>query len=300
MAGYTFYDATLNLARTLGDVTDSTATSGSTATLIDSKVVSPAGHYVGGTIWLDAITSPTRADQFRRVSSFAASTFTVDSNWTTSNPTAGEVYHATDDTFPLAILKQGINVALQDIGRLPLEATTTAANKTTYTSSDSPYFDNEILMVEVSSNTSEPYNWSGHYMWHQTAGASRSLIFDSQAYVADSTSKIRLTYLDFHPELSLASDVISSYIDPVYVKWAAAVHCWRWRLQILKSQDQTSVEMMNEAQTRMTAELEKAKADEAVALALESAKEAKGEQLSALNKYLIQARRTSRMARWGG
>lgn len=292
--GYSFFTAILDLARILTNVHEGVVTtSGSATGLIDTLLLEPNGHYLNGTVWVP--TSGSSGDS-RVVTNHAGSRLDFAAVDAAIDP--GDRYMVASPDFPQYLLRQAINTALKEIGKVPRETTfNSQAGETEYDTTDCAYIGNDILLVEVAKGTSSPYYWTDHYRWRQIPGAPRKLVFD-EGTQPQSVVTIRLTYLDWHAEMTADDDEISSYVNPDLLKWTAAIHAWRWRLQRVKSDEPYMAALLNEAQQKAVLEEQQRQAEVALEQASAMAKEAGQNQMIALNRYFIQRQRSASASRW--
>lgn len=283
---YTLFQATLDLARRLGDVFESSATSGTTQTVVDSMLFQAAGwfaDYPRGSLWLMITTKATKV-----ITTHSGSTITFTPGQG-SAVLAGDKYAAAPGAYPLYALKQAINMALRDIGKIPAEKQVTAvAAQETYTSADDTVFDEDIIGVEVANNASAPYYWTPHGRWHQVPSTPRSLVFDEGSAPANAY-KMRILYLADHSELSADSDQISSDIHPNRLLAHAAVHALRWRLERTKMDDPTVPQLLNEAKEQVAG---------FVAMVQQQLAQAQVDQAQMAAQYPVRRTYRPRMARW--
>lgn len=245
---YTLFDATLDLARTIMEVREGVASAnGSTTTLIDSSMgtLYPADYWNEGTIWIPTRTGA--AAQFKRVTDYVSTTYTVTFEALTASITSGDSYRIAPVDFPLYILKQKINAVLRAIGPMPVAATLNAvANQITYSSSDNSIFDEDIIAVEIATDDDTPYGWTPHYHWHQAHESSKKFIFDTDE--PEEVIPMRITYLSPHTEISVETTVINDQVHPDRLRWQGALECWRWKQMQQHSNDGTITEMLKESQ----------------------------------------------------
>lgn len=231
----TLFDATLALAKILGNVRSSTTTAAGTATtVIDSTRTEAAGFWNDGTIWL---TSGTDSGKSRKITDWALSgtTFTVPT--LTDAPGSGASYSVIDNAWPQDKLREFVNRALTEIGDIPNYDTslTTVAYQEEYTL---PAGVLDVRMVEVAASTASPYNYQPyHGVWRVTTAG--KLRFNTDCEPGSTGYIIRLTYLDEHAELTADTGAVSSYVHMNRLIWAAAVHAWNWRIQMAKQDEPT-------------------------------------------------------------
>jgi hypothetical protein len=246
---YTLFDASLDLSRVITTMREGTASSnGTTATLIDSSMGTdyPNDYWNDGTIWV-----PTRgavAAQFKRITDYVASSYTLTFDALTTSITSGNSYRIANKEFPLYILIQKINAALRALGPMPTATTISAvADLVEYTNSQNSIFDEEIIAVEVGTDTSTPYGWTPHYHWKQVMESTKKFIFDWGYELADA-SPMRVTYLAPHSDISMETAVINTQVHPERLRWASALECWRWKEKQQHANDPGIKEMLVESQ----------------------------------------------------
>jgi len=283
----TFFDAQLYLARVLMDVWESTATGGSTTTVIDTKLAYPDGYFSDqprGTLFLDLTVKATKI-----ITNHASSTITF-------TPAQGaavqpnDIYMACPGIYPKHILEQSIKMALVKIGKVPASKDITmVVDQAEWDNTDDAIFDEEIIGVEFAGNAAAPYNWMPHYQWYQvqlTAG--KTLVFHEGALPAN-TNKMRVFYIQDHPAMSTLTTEVSTFINTDRLIWTAAVHALRWRIQRVKQIGDTSAEvgqLMTEAKENLLSQ------------AQEQLVEAQENVARLANLYPVVRQRTPHQARW--
>lgn len=247
---HTLFQATLDLARILMDVYESTATGGSTSTVVDSSIFQPSNHFSDdpkGTLWLKLATVASKV-----ITGHTTTTLTF-SPAQAGAVVAGDRYAAAPGHYPKYALIQAINAALAEMGKLPYQAQITpTAEKETYTVSDNAVFAEEIIGVQIGNASTSPYAWMPHYRWRQEytgTGPAMALIFD-EGSEPQNTYPMLIYYRTIHPEVKLDSDVIHPSVHPDRLKWEAAVHALRWKYQRTKQDDPAQVALLNEAQDK--------------------------------------------------
>lgn len=240
----TLFQLILDLARLVTDVFEGTATGGDTNTLLDTANTKAANHYLDGTLWLKLTTVASKKITVHTVGSMD---FTPAQ---TGAIAAGNAYAAAP--FPRYVLIQAINRSFQDYGRLAVQANFTAtADQQDYDSDDdATLFIKNIIGVEVATSTTSPYYFQPHYRWEQLmVGSKLTLRFDEDTQPDDAYT-MRITYLDYHTEMSLDVDVLNQQVDVQRLLWLAAVHCHRWNFERKKIDDPTVTPLLNEAQAK--------------------------------------------------
>lgn len=281
---YTLFYATLDLARILMDVFESTATGGSTTTIVDTLMYQTAGWFSDapyGTAWLKLTTPASKI-----ITGHTAGTITF-TPAQSGAVAANDRYAAAPGIYPKAVLIQCINAALREMGKLPYQKDVTAvAAQESYTSSDDVAFGNEVYAVEFANSSSAPYHWTPHYRWTQKyVGSTLTLVFDEDTEL-QAAYKMRITYGSLHPEVWLDADVIHDLVAPDRLKWEAAVHALRWRYQRTKQDDPAQIALLNEAKEKVGA------------VAAETLPQAEAMRNAMRQAYPIERAKTGRHARW--
>jgi hypothetical protein len=220
------FDALYDLAFILQDFVRSTATGGTTSTLIDTVARFEGDDFFdNGTLF---IRSGNLADKAL-----------VISNWTLFGPNqtfafatqgssvaAGDIYAAIPKDFPKGLLVESINQALIDIGKLPKTDITldTVTAQEEYTL---PSDVENIKRVEIAHSLVTPFNYVPNYNWFEREG---KLVFHTDYEPKTNGYAIRLSYNEPQTEKSADSDVIDDLIDRELLRWTAAVFALRWRM----------------------------------------------------------------------
>lgn len=227
----TLFDATLALAKILGNVRSSiTTAAGSATTIVDSTRTEPADFWNDGTLW---ITSGTHASKSRKITDWAlvGTTFTIPT--TTTAAGSGVTYSVINGIWPQDKLIEFINAALRVIGDVPKtdDTLTTVANQEEYTLPTGVY---NVLWVCQALYTAAPYTWVPQYNTHEREG---KLVFDPLMQPDQTGYAIRLIYASPHAVMDDDADVISNYVHLERLIWNAAVMAWRWRMQMSKTDE---------------------------------------------------------------
>lgn len=189
----TLNEATLALARVLGDVFSGVAdTGGSTTTLIDERLTDKAGSLQNGTLWflsgdLDGVCA--------RVEKHSAGKLTFPAQGIVPD---GLRYAVAKPQFPKHLLEQAMGLALGELPEHTLEDITlvTVANQEEYTL---PTGVANLVSVEIATAAADPYSWVESLHWRETAGGKLRFISGWQPGLAG--NKMRLSYNDKHPRL---------------------------------------------------------------------------------------------------
>ena len=170
---YTLFNAALDLARRVGRVWSSTATGGTVATVVDTKMVHPAGYFAVaadfmGVLFLD-LTVPAIAE----ISDHVLNTITF-TPAQAADIVAGDKYHATPPYYMKHELIQAINQALNELGYYPnYTELTPTVDQDVYTETDNALFGKPVINVERAAQTAEPYGWYAHTQWAYDQQAKR-------------------------------------------------------------------------------------------------------------------------------
>lgn len=260
---YRLYDATLEVARVLGDVYQGTATGGTTTTLVDSTIPHRSGWFNDpqvGTLWVDHSTVAVH-----RITGHTTTTLTFSPAVGVAYAN-GTVYYAAPGFYPYYVLRQAVNHALRELGPIPMETIVTAtADQHEYDNTDNAIFDNQIVEIQVAGVTgstepdyklrsTEPLYYRLHSQWNQVMQSTRyTLIFEDNT-APDDAYQMRITYLNRHPVLSNATDIIYAGVcNPERIVWQAAVFALKWRFERVGKDDPELVQLLNFAMEQATA-----------------------------------------------
>lgn len=258
---YTIFNATLDLARLLGDVVESAATAaGSTTTLNDSNfpkrdyagAYPGADFYNGGTMWFVSMSSTGMTGTTHVISDFGLNgspstsvTFTYDAS--TAASAATDQYAACEAIWPRYKLRQWVGLAMQTIMQDPaLDVTLTTSTDTETLTLPSGVFN--VKSIEIATSLNSPYYYSlfPYGFWEEKNG----YIYFKPGHWPDSSSyKIRLWYQlpnNISDYVSSDATTISNYIHPQWLAWEAAVHAYRWR-KPLDENGKTDTDRIKEA-----------------------------------------------------
>ena len=227
----TLFSATLDLAEILGNVIRSTATGGTTATLIDTgfpRNPPPDDAYNYGTLFLISCTQTALNSTTAVVTDWdqaPSPTFTFGT--LSATITAADRYAFVDKDWPRDVLRRSVNQAIQSLGGLPdlytLSTYVTVADQEAYALPSTVY---NVKRVEIATSTSAPYYYIKHHHWVEKDGY---IYFDTGFELPDAGYLIRLTYEVPSAELTTDAGTISNYIHPDLLKWEAAVNAYLWK-----------------------------------------------------------------------
>lgn len=238
----TLQSMTLDIATYLSRPVRSTATGGSTTTLIDTSGVvnEPADYFATGVIWF---LTGNNAGKSSPITTWNNTTKTFTFPTMAGACAANDRYAAGNLDYPRWKLQDSVNQALKRMGEvLKTDITlTTVANQQAYTL---PAGVNDVKRVEVATFTAEPYGWIPHFNW-DTINGKIEFVNDSQPDTAG--YKIRLWYYGDHAELTGDTDAIDASLHPERVKWNAIVDALRWRIALRGGEDPLLAQLYAEA-----------------------------------------------------
>lgn len=230
----TLVDAMLETARVVGEVFDGTADSGTSTTVVDGDMDQTANMFKEGTLW---VLSGTYDGACKIIRAQGGSTLTFDA--LASAIVADVTFAVAPKKFPKNVLKAGVLTALRDVVVLKQDVSlTTEANQESITL---PSGVSRVTRLEIASSTSAPYEYQINYGWDERFGE----IILKRA-LSSAGYKIRLTYIGSHGDIAETADVDDT-INMTWLKWAAAVNCWRTYVSRNKLNDKDAVRMLNEA-----------------------------------------------------
>ncbi len=224
------FDLTYELATELGILTESTATGGTTTTLIDTVILDQADDYWNkGTVWI--IKDVGGAGAAPEGSYTVVSDFDNTSNTATVGtivaPASGDTYVIAHQDYKLGDLIMAINRAIRDIPQIITEDSTTidtAAAQTEYTMPTG--LDTSKLEVWLESNISDAddnqwYRARNVYIQKTAGGTADTLVFMEQP---PQPRDVKLVYMAPHAKLEIYTDKLDETIRYERVIYRAAVH----------------------------------------------------------------------------
>lgn len=246
----TLWDATLELARTLSQATEGTATGGNATTVVDTLRSEPNAYFNGGTIWL---CSGNNIGKSTTITTWDLPTVTFTHPTLTLLNAVGDRYAVASKEYPRWELIQAVNDAIASMGHLPVTdiTLTTVAHQEAY---DLAAATRDIKRVEIATNLTSPYDYQIQYHWREYEG---QLVFDTGFEPDSSSYPMRITYMGAHAALTADNNAISQYINMNSLKWRAAIHALRWKVSRTKGDEPWTLKLLNEA--LQNAEREEAK-----------------------------------------
>lgn len=237
---FTLFDLTYRVASKLGVVREGTATGGTTTTLVDTNDRTEEDDYWnGGTAWIlwdagDAGAAPEKS--YSVISDFDNGTATATLRTTIVAPAAGDKYAVGKVRYPLWLLIQKINEAVEGVGEYPVTDKATITTASAQTEYSLPAAANRnLLRVSLQTKLSDTndYQWvpisSGEWTVERTAiGTADLLIIPKQLPTG---RLLKLEYGDVHAQLRASTDNLSETIHHQRVVTLATIKCLLHRKQ---------------------------------------------------------------------
>jgi hypothetical protein len=241
-------------------MTVSTATGGTTVTLVDSKQagVHSDGDWVNGGLFIiqDAgLAGAAPEDEVQLITSYTDSTGTFGFSAMTAAPAAGDLYGFVGDYYPLYTMQELANEALQNLGDIPLINTsiTTAAGQTEYdipvAVKRSPPYRVQIQGRTGDSNDNQWVDVSGWEYRPSTRNAAATLVLPSLPV----GRTIALWYMGEHPSLSVftgSTAAINETLDPELVTRTLVELALEWQNARMQGTDSYLLQVEMKAQQR--------------------------------------------------
>lgn len=241
----------------LGQLNVSTATSGSTSAIADTKQATLHGDNA----WKDgacilvrdaAGASAAPEGEFSLVTAYTDSSGSFATTWT-SAPASGDTFGFVNDFYPLYTVIELCNLALVEVGDIALVDTslTTAADQTEYSL---PVVAKRRRPYEVAIQTSadsDDNRWQPIYDWDYAPAAPGTvgkIVFRRQP---PSGYTLRIIYDGIHPKLSAYTSVVSETIQPGLAQAAATEMCLRWQNSRLQGGDDFLLQRWNDAKVQL-------------------------------------------------
>lgn len=249
----TLFDITYRVASKLGVVREGLATGGSTTTIIDTNDRSEEDDYWnGGTAWLlrDADGGGAAPEkEYSVISDFVNSTgvVTLREIWTAA-VAAGDRYGLGKRRYPLWLLIQKVNEAVEGTGEIPVtdKATITTASKQTEYSIPIAANRNLVRVSIQTNDDTNDYGWKslqGAWTVERTATGTADLLILS--FQPPSGKLLKLEYGDVHGQLYASTDELSETVHVQRVVTLATIKCLLHRKQKIGSNDPTLNEQLN-------------------------------------------------------
>jgi len=245
----TMFDATLQLADRLKVLRTSTATGGSTTTLIDTKRTESDDAFNGGTIWLITDAGGASAapeGQWARVSDWVNSTTTATMAAMTVAPASGDTYGIAAGGFPLDMLIGGINDELvkHRVVRYDRTSLDVVSGQSEYTLPAGIRQDNLLNVYEETDSDSDDSKPVKLNFQVQTAaaGSQHLLILESTNVTAG--YDLMLEYTTYLSPIYTASGVIDNSLPMARILDQAAANCLAIRMRTTGSINKLDMQLM--------------------------------------------------------
>ena len=249
-----------NASKTLGAWNSSTATGGTTSTVVDS---SQAGSKWKNNQWKDGVLFIVRTTdgaapqgEFNRISAYdnATYTFTVDTAFTAA-PGAGDVYAFIDSEFNKTALIEFANDGLRSLDMLDLTDITTisiASEQKEYAGAVDWKRSKPWKIERATSTDTNAYGWKEISDWdyNSSAAGSTPLILFKQQYNT-SYPTVKIHYKDLHPAVTTYSSKIREEVHPEIATWATVVKALEWYSAANSGQDDYVAQRLNDARTEL-------------------------------------------------
>jgi hypothetical protein len=234
---YTLFDLTYRVARELGLTQEGVATGGATTSLIDTVMRTEADDYWNnGTVWIlrdSAGAGAAPEGEYATVSDFVSTTKTLTISALTAAIAGGDRYACMTKHVPLHVIIQKINQAIMDLGPVPyadITSITTALDQTEYTLPVAAKRDLMQVWIQLIDDDANDNKWIKVPNWkvqEADPGAAPRLIIPQYTAGYD----LKLVYLADHPELQVATAVLSEYVPLERVIYPAVLACFEYRKQ---------------------------------------------------------------------
>ena len=224
------FDLTYELALELGIIEESTATGGTTTTLIDTVILTqPDDYWNQGTVWIIKDVGGAGAapeGSYAVISDFdnASATATIG---TIVAPASGDTYVIAHKKYKLGDLIAAVNRAIRDVPQIITEDLTTvdtATAQTEYTLPTGINTKNMEVWLETNVDDADDNQWvrtRNTYIQKTAGGTADTLVFKEQPpYPRD----VKLVYLAPHAKLAASTDKLDETIRYERVIYRAAVH----------------------------------------------------------------------------
>ena len=244
----TMFNATLQLANTLAQLRVSTATGGTTATLLDTKRTESDDAFNGGTVWLITDVGGSSAapeGEWPLITDFANTGGVVTATFTAA-PASGDTYGIASGDFPLDVLISSINNELvkHNVIRYDRTSLDIVANQSEYTLPTGIRQDNLINVYEETNVVTSDSNPVALSFEVQTAatGSQQLLVIESKNVTTG--NDIMLEYRTKLAPLYLSADVIDDSLPMARILANAAAHAHLVRMQTYSSGSDLGIEAM--------------------------------------------------------
>jgi len=252
---YTLSTLLVDLYAELGQLTVSTATGGTTATIVDSKQANKHGDE-DSVSWAAFIIEDSAGaapeGEMALVTSYTDSsgTFTSAASSYTVAPAAGDVYGFTNDFYPYYDMIRAVNRALKSLGEIPQVDTTTldtAAAQTEY-AYDTTWKRSPPFRVDYQGKTTDANDnqWLEVARWEYipAAAGSDGLLVIPQL---PASRGIRVWYNGVHPILNTYEDAVYEGFPDQLVLAACVEKALVWQNSRMMGGDDFLLQRLNDA-----------------------------------------------------
>jgi hypothetical protein len=245
---YNLFDITYRTAREANILYAGTCTGGSTTTIGDTTLSRFEDDYFNkvdkGTAWItwDAGgTGVAPQGEYTQITDFVSSTGVVTTDAVSTAVAAGDKYALATDEFPIDQIIGSVNMAMQDMGTIPITnstAVTIASAQTEYTLPDMS--GGELLEVWYQGKTTDandnrwglmPKSW-----WEVEQAAIGTADTIRFTYQLSSTHACMLVYDAPHTLLVSSTHQLSEHVPLQRVVYPAALNLLRWKKQDLETE----------------------------------------------------------------
>jgi hypothetical protein len=257
---YTLSDLLQASYRKLGQLNTSTATGGSTSSIVDTKLINTSADdsWKDGVAFLSTTTDGLAPQgEYKRISAFAASTGTLTLESTvTATVGSGDVFGYCNSFYPLQTMIQIANDALAYYGDILLTDTTsitTAASQTEYTVPVT-LKRSTAIRVDMQGITSDANDnrWEKLEGWEwipAAAGSTGLLVLPFQPVIG---YKLRVWYRGQHGALTVYNSTIHEEIDRELLAMMLTEKALEWQNSRLSGNDDYLLQRWNDAKMQVS------------------------------------------------
>ena len=252
---YDLQELLVDVYQDLGQLTVSTATGGSTTTIIDTKQIGEHGDdsWKDGAAFLVRDTggaAPEGEMAFITDYTDSTGTFTSAASAWSASPASGDTFGFVNNFYPFHSMIEIANRALASLGEIPLVDTTTldsATNQTEYTYAiawkrSPPY----RVDIQGRTNDANDNQWRRIRDWEYvpaTAGSTALIVLPQ----LPTTRDIRIWYRGIHPVLSAATSTLYEGFSQDLIIAVVTEAALRWQNSRLQGGDDFLLQRWNDA-----------------------------------------------------
>jgi hypothetical protein len=259
---FTVSDVLVSVFDKLGKLNESTATGGSTSSVVDSTQTAQRSRFtddcIDGVVFITydaggAGAAPEK--EFATISAFAESTGTYSTGTFTAAPAANDRYAWANAEYPVQKMITLLNDALQNLGQVPCVDSTTLDTDSTHTeyavSVDWKYRV-EKVWIQGKTTDSSDNQWIPIHGWKYVpaaGGTAGKLIFEEYPY---DSRDIKVLYYANHPKVNIYSDVINEHLDRELVVRALQASALEWNNNRINGSNPYLVQSWNQAEQKLS------------------------------------------------